>query len=669
MLRAASGAISLLLLCVACTHSSSSGPASPATDTTAPTVPTGLAATTVSIDRVSLSWNASNDNVGVTGYWVYRNDKALARTSSTAFTDTGLAPGSTYKYRVSAYDAVPNDSAWTQPALAVTTQLPPDTTPPSVPTGLRVTLASSNEIDLTWDASTDDRGAVAGYHVYLNGVILGTTTSTSFSHTGLSPNTTYAYRVSAYDPVPNESARSDPLSVTTQAAGTGATVFTAFSGTLADFPNPERGYAEFVENLTDVKSSWLASHRDSGYRVITHRQLLSDYWNVPTLPQSFLDALNAGAARHRNNGTKMIIQFSYDNVGGKPEPTLTTILGHIAQLKSFFEANADVIAGVHGGFLGLYGEWAFSSEPSIGNPTPTPAARAAVRDALLAVVPKDIQIGWRNVDDLMTWYPQPLTGALAFSGTDQARSGLHNDCFLSNPNDSGTYWSQAAADAGIDTGRTLSNPFRAYQANVSNWTTMGGENCDNGQYKACSDVLTDGPRYHWRYLRDDWGTVYRDGWKAQGCDPEISRSLGYRFQLDALSSPQSVPPGSVANVAVDLRNVGWSLIFSARKLVVTLQNRDTGALITGSAGDMRLLPAQAGSSTRIGVPVNVPPDAAPGAYDMYVSMPDIGPSTKDNAYYAVRFANADDSSKGQGWDAANFRFETGLTMTVGNAAP
>src|SRR5690349_5051238 len=126
-----------------------------------------------------------------------------------------------------------------------------------------------------------------------------------------------------------------------------------FSGTSADIPNPERGWSrEITENLTDLFPSILLNYRDQGYRVFLHRQLLSDYWNVPTLPQSFLNALNAGAALHRQYGTKMVIQFSYDNVGGKPEPTLTTILGHIAQLKPFFIANADVIAGVHGGFLG-----------------------------------------------------------------------------------------------------------------------------------------------------------------------------------------------------------------------------------------------------------------------------------------------------------------------------
>jgi hypothetical protein len=413
-------------------------------------------------------------------------------------------------------------------------------------------------------------------------------------------------------------------------------------------------------NLTDVYASWLVAHRNAGYRLVTHRQSLAKFVHTATLPQSFLNSLNAGAALHRANGTKMVMQFSYSDVVGGPEPTLTTILGHIAQLEPFFTANADVITAVHGGFLGTWGEWAFSRDPSVGNPTPSPAARAAVHDALLSAADGNIQIGWRNLVDLMTWYPTPLNESQAFTGTNQARSGIHNDCFLSNKDDSGTYWAAGVAN----TGRTLSNPFRAYHAQVSNWTTMGGENCGNGEYKACADVLNDGPLYHWRYLRDDWGTVYHDGWKAQGCYPEIKRSLGYRFQLDAISHPQSVARGGAINVQIDLRNVGWARIFSARKLVVTLKNRTGGALITGSDGDMRAFPPRATSSGTIGVAVDIPAGVSPGNYDVYVSMPDIWPGTKDNPYFAVRFANADDPAKGQAWEAANSRFKTGTTLTV-----
>ena len=92
----------------------------------------------------------------------------------------------------------------------------PDRTPPTVPTGLTATSISSSQINLFWNASTDNVG-VAGYKVFRNGSQIATTTQTSYSDTGLSPSTTYSYAVSAYDAAGNNSARSRAVSAATQA--------------------------------------------------------------------------------------------------------------------------------------------------------------------------------------------------------------------------------------------------------------------------------------------------------------------------------------------------------------------------------------------------------------------------------------------------------------------
>ena len=191
----------------------------PTTDSQAPTVPTGLAASVVSATQVNLAWNAATDDVGVTGYYVYLNDQPLSTTASTSFTHTGLAAGATYNYRVSAYDAVPNHSAWTAVVSATTTLA--DTQAPSVPTGLAASVVSGTQVNLSWNASTDNVG-VTGYYVYLNDQRLATTTSTSFSHTGLTAGSTYSYRVSAFDAVPNHSAWTAAVSATTTLADTQA---------------------------------------------------------------------------------------------------------------------------------------------------------------------------------------------------------------------------------------------------------------------------------------------------------------------------------------------------------------------------------------------------------------------------------------------------------------
>src|SRR6266513_3860163 len=191
-------------------------------DTIPPTVPSGVVGTAVSANQIGLSWNPSTDNVGVTGYLVYDADTGsiIATTTTTSFTHSGLVPGSlvlgtTHNYRVSAFDAVPNHSPWTDPPVSVT-MLPPDTTAPSTPTEILVTAVSSSQINLSWNPSTDNVG-VTGYLVYdaNTGSTIATTTTTSFTHSGLVPGTTHNYRVSAFDAVPNHSPWTDPpVSVT-----------------------------------------------------------------------------------------------------------------------------------------------------------------------------------------------------------------------------------------------------------------------------------------------------------------------------------------------------------------------------------------------------------------------------------------------------------------------
>ena len=108
-------------------------------DTTPPSVPY-LTATAVSFSQINLSWTASTDNVGVTGYKIYRNGTYLTKTTSTSYNDTGLTASTAYSYRVSAIDAAGNESSQST-AKSATTQAGTggtDTTPPAVPSGVTV---------------------------------------------------------------------------------------------------------------------------------------------------------------------------------------------------------------------------------------------------------------------------------------------------------------------------------------------------------------------------------------------------------------------------------------------------------------------------------------------------------------------------------------------------
>ncbi|GLW68196.1 hypothetical protein Kpho02_04950 [Kitasatospora phosalacinea] len=189
-------------------------------DTTAPTAPTGLAATTTS-SSVSLTWTASTDNVGVTGYDVYRGGTLIGSTNNTSYTDTGLTASTAYSYTVKAKDAAGNVSA-ASAALSATTTAggTTDTTAPTAPTNLAATTTSSSAT-LTWGASTDNVG-VTGYNVYRGGTLIGSTTSTSYTDSGLTASTAYSYTVKAKDAAGNLSAAAAVTATTQAGTSTGA---------------------------------------------------------------------------------------------------------------------------------------------------------------------------------------------------------------------------------------------------------------------------------------------------------------------------------------------------------------------------------------------------------------------------------------------------------------
>ncbi len=206
-------------------------------DTTAPSAPDTLTATQTSATQVSLTWNASTDNVSVAGYNVYRSTTSgftpdasslIGTATSTTFTNT-VTPNS-YYYAVLAYDAAGNLS----PASNVAPIVIADTTAPTTPTNLTATAASATQVNLGWSVSTDNV-AVTGYNVYRNGVLIATTTTPTYSNSGLTANTTYAYYVVAVDAAGNASTATPTVNATTLASGSGTVVFDdEFNGTALD---------------------------------------------------------------------------------------------------------------------------------------------------------------------------------------------------------------------------------------------------------------------------------------------------------------------------------------------------------------------------------------------------------------------------------------------------
>jgi chitodextrinase len=180
-------------------------------DTTAPTTPTALSATSATTTSVSLSWNASTDNVGVTGYNVYRDGTLLGSTSSTSYTAGSLACGKSYTFAIEAKDAAGNISQ--RASLTAPTAPCPDTVAPTAPAALTVTSAAATSISVSWGASLDAVGVV-GYDVFKNGSNVGTTTSTNYTFGSLTCGTSYTLGVEARDAAGNHSTRTSIVTAT-----------------------------------------------------------------------------------------------------------------------------------------------------------------------------------------------------------------------------------------------------------------------------------------------------------------------------------------------------------------------------------------------------------------------------------------------------------------------
>jgi chitodextrinase len=135
-------------------------PVSSAGDTQPPTVPTLLSATAASATEVDLTWTTSTDNVGVTGYQIFRNGSALSSVPGTMLTyaDTTASAATAYTYTVNAYDAAGNHSAASN--------------------ALQVTTLAAPSISVTWYGACWYQGTVGGVTGQFQAVDFAMTTAT-----------------------------------------------------------------------------------------------------------------------------------------------------------------------------------------------------------------------------------------------------------------------------------------------------------------------------------------------------------------------------------------------------------------------------------------------------------------------------------------------------------
>jgi hypothetical protein len=411
-----------------------------------------------------------------------------------------------------------------------------------------------------------------------------------------------------------------------------------YEPTTSAFLNPERGFHNNIELMSGRDFS---DARRNGYSLARAYIRLDEYRNRP-LPPAFLAQLNRQFQLVRAAGIKVVVRFGYnfptdnDNIERSPDASLGLTIAHINQLKPILYQNADVIAVVQAGFIGAWGEW-HSSGSGLAKPQP----KAKILAALLAATPTSRMVQLRYPGDIRTNYPQSLTLNDAFRGSRQARVGFHNDCFLANQSDAGTYKPDLAA---------LAN----YTSKTTPFVAVGGETCQVTPTEHRSDCPTaeaDLARFHWSYLNASFYTPDIDRWRQEGCYDRIAKNLGYRLQLVRSSFPTQIPPARELSGNFVIKNVGYASPYNPRGLELILRHQQTGKIYRipilkplSKTHDPRFWLPQVGEIS-VDVRAKVPRTAPPGVYELLLHLPDPMPKLANRPEYAIRLANE------QTWEA------------------
>ncbi|MBT0767690.1 DUF4832 domain-containing protein [Kineosporia sp. J2-2] len=439
-------------------------------------------------------------------------------------------------------------------------------------------------------------------------------------------------------------------------ASAGEPTTVSYTASEAVIANPERGFYHHTEThyradgsgYTPLDAETLAGYREEGVTQILRVFYLEKFAADDTLDEAYLKLVRADLETARAAGVSVIVRFAYAQGGDYPytapygDAPLDTVLAHIALLKPVFHDYADVIALVQQGFIGLWGEGYytdhFAADPSDPG-TLTQAdwdRRNAVLKALLAAVPDERMVAVRTMFAKQQYLDSDaaLTAGQAYDGSDAARIGHHNDCFLASADDYGTF---------------LSDPItldQEYLEADSAYLPVGGETCGvNAPRSEWASASAEMARYHYSYLNRDYHADVLNSWGEDGLD-ETAKELGYRFVMTS-----SDVDG--ATVSLGVRNDGWAAPYNPRTARLVLKDGENSYTV-GFDADADVRTWAAGESVALTATVH---DVPAGTYDVYLAIPADGEAA-DNPLFAIRTANEGT------WDAESGLNDLGQTVTV-----
>jgi len=284
------------------------------------------------------------------------------------------------------------------------------------------------------------------------------------------------------------------------------------------------------------------------------------------------------------------------------------------------------------GMFGPWGECHSSSHSKVSTELYYPVQTSALKtvfDAFIQALPAEKQVIIRRpyyIREILNT-DTPLPDSAAYTNTNQARSGYHNDAYLNSADDGGTFahgWSRSQE--------------LTYISQMTKHTFFGGETfgTPNSTYNNYSNALYESELQHMTYLNIDYQTSIYDVWDSSGKDT-FTRRLGYRFVLNSIEYSEEVSPGGIFHLIINLKNTGFSSPHLLRPVELILKLGITELKATVSV-DPRFWNREEDNiiiDRRFKIPANI----QTGNWEVYLNLPDKALSIFSNPAYSIRFAN------------------------------
>ncbi|MCG8425722.1 MAG: DUF4832 domain-containing protein [Proteobacteria bacterium] len=411
--------------------------------------------------------------------------------------------------------------------------------------------------------------------------------------------------------------------------------------------NQERGYFKYVGNIFDFTDDYLAgyfqSRWDKGIRLVWLAVLLDA--EEPTIHRSTLDEIDRKLRLLREKGLKAIVRFAYNDGEEVPgekyclDATKTILVGHIEQLSSLIHNNQDVLYVIEAGFVGCWGEWHGSN--NIDTEAERDPDRREILQALINFFPASVPTLLRRVmfklDFVDGGLNHPLDESEAYTGIPKARIGHHNDCFLANPTDEGTYPNDPAK-------RAATKDFIGHE---TEYIPMGGETCRVADGEAwdrrsdCATAVVELTQLNFSYLNETYHEGVIDSWQDNPtpCYDTITQKLGYRWVLERIDYTPEVRGPQAFSMTLNLRNDGYAPIHHPKKMYLEFYSKSRDEKVDEVLLDEDVRTWKGGESAVLHHEMMLPASLTAGEYVVYLSVRDN--LLQDDVRYSIRFSNLD----------------------------